>query len=35
VAGNVPVISFAITAEHSGGVVQSSNQPVVAGQVVS
>jgi hypothetical protein len=35
VAGNVPVVAFAITAEHSGGVVQSNNQPVVAGEVVS
>ncbi len=33
VAGGVPVSAFAITAEHSGGVVQSANQPVVAGQV--
>lgn len=31
VAGGVPVSSFAITAEHAGGVVQSANQPVVAG----
>ena len=32
-AGNMPVTAFAITAEHSGGVVQSSNKPVVAGEV--
>jgi hypothetical protein len=32
-AGSVPVRAFAITAEHAGGVVQSSNQPVVAGEV--
>jgi Anti-sigma-K factor rskA/Putative zinc-finger len=33
VASGAAVSAFAITAEHSGGVVQSSNQPVVAGQV--
>jgi anti-sigma factor RsiW len=33
VAGGAVVSAFAITAERSGGVVQSSNQPVVAGQV--
>ncbi|MBF6555810.1 MAG: anti-sigma factor [Acidimicrobiales bacterium] len=33
VAGSAAVSAFAITAEHAGGVVQSSNQPVVAGQV--
>lgn len=33
VAGNAAVSAFAITAEHAGGVVQSSNQPVVAGPV--
>jgi hypothetical protein len=33
VAGGAAVSAFAITAEHSGGVVQSSNQPVVAGPV--
>jgi hypothetical protein len=33
VAGSAAVSAFAITAEHSGGVVQSTNQPVVAGQV--
>jgi anti-sigma factor RsiW len=33
VAGGVPPTAFAITAEHSGGVVQSTNQPVVAGQI--
>jgi hypothetical protein len=32
-AGSMPVSAFAITAEHSGGVVQSTNQPVVAGEV--
>jgi Anti-sigma-K factor rskA len=35
VAGDMPVEAFAITAEHSGGVVQSSNQPVVAGEVTT
>jgi hypothetical protein len=35
VAGDTPVEAFAITAEHSGGVVQSSNQPVVAGVVTT
>jgi hypothetical protein len=35
VAGNEPVDAFAITAEHAGGVVQSTNQPVVAGQVTA
>ncbi len=34
VAGHEPVRAFAITDEHSGGVVQSAQQPVVAGQVV-
>jgi Anti-sigma-K factor rskA/Putative zinc-finger len=33
VAGGAAVSDFAITAERSGGVVQSSNQPVVAGRV--
>jgi Anti-sigma-K factor rskA len=33
VAGSTPVTAFAITDEHSGGVVQSNNQPVVSGQV--
>jgi anti-sigma factor RsiW len=32
-AGSVPVRAFAITDEHAGGVVQSANQPIVAGQV--
>jgi hypothetical protein len=32
-AGSVPVGAFAITDEHAGGVVQSANQPIVAGQV--
>jgi anti-sigma factor RsiW len=32
-AGSVPVRTFAITAEHAGGVVQSSNPPIVSGQV--
>jgi anti-sigma factor RsiW len=32
-AGSVPVRAFAITAEHAGGVVQSANQPIVAGEV--
>jgi hypothetical protein len=31
----MPVEAFAITAERSGGVVQSSNQPVVAGEVTT
>ncbi len=35
VAGNMPVDAFAITAEHAGGVVQSTNRPVVAGQVTA
>lgn len=35
VAGAIPVEAFAITAEHSGGVIQSSNQPVVAGEVAA
>ena len=35
VAGNKPVNAFAITAEHAGGVVQSTNQPVVAGEVTA
>jgi hypothetical protein len=34
-SGSVPVEAFAITAEHSGGVVQSTNQPVVAGEVTA
>jgi anti-sigma factor RsiW len=33
VAGSVPVSAFAITAEHSGGVIQTTHQPVVAGEV--
>ena len=33
VAGSVPVSAFAITAENSGGVVKSTNPPVVAGAV--
>jgi anti-sigma factor RsiW len=33
VAGNAPVRAFAITDEHGGGVVQTSQQPVVAGTV--
>ncbi len=33
VAGDGSVQAFAITAEQAGGVVQSTNQPVVAGQV--
>ena len=33
VAGSEPVRAFAITAEHSGGVIQSTHQPVVAGEV--
>jgi len=33
VAGDVAVNAFAITAEHGGGVVHSTNQPVVAGEV--
>ncbi|MGD0392179.1 MAG: anti-sigma factor [Acidimicrobiales bacterium] len=35
VAGNVPVDAFAITAEHAGGVVQSTRQPVVEGDVTA
>jgi len=35
VAGATPVGAFAITAEHAGGVVQSSHQPVVAGEVTA
>jgi anti-sigma factor RsiW len=35
VDGDVPVEAFAITAENAGGVVQSSNQPVVAGEVTT
>ena len=35
VAGNVPVSAFAITAEHAGGVVQPSQQPVVSGEVTA
>jgi hypothetical protein len=33
VAGGTSVDAFAITAEHAGGVVHSTNQPVVAGDV--
>jgi Anti-sigma-K factor rskA/Putative zinc-finger len=33
VAGSVPVSAFAITAEHSGGVIETTHQPVVAGEV--
>jgi hypothetical protein len=33
VAGRAPVLAFAITDEHSGGVVQTAQQPVVAGHV--
>jgi hypothetical protein len=33
VAGSVPVSAFAITAEHSGGVIQTTHPPVVAGEV--
>jgi hypothetical protein len=33
VAGNAGVSAFAITAEHAGGVIHSTHQPVVAGQV--
>lgn len=35
VAGDMPVEAFAITAEQSGGVVQSSHQPVVAGEITA
>ena len=35
VAGNEPVDAFAITAEHAGGVVQTTRQPVVAGDVTA
>ena len=35
VAGGRSVQAFAITAEHAGGVVQSTNPPVVAGQVTA
>ncbi len=35
VAGDGSVQAFAITAEHAGGVVQSANQPVVAGEVTA
>jgi anti-sigma factor RsiW len=35
VAGNKPVHAFAITAEHAGGVVQTTNQPVVEGAVTA
>ena len=35
VAGDGSVQAFAITAEQAGGVVQSTNQPVVAGQVTA
>ncbi len=35
VAGNEPVDAFAITAEHAGGVVQSTRQPVVEGDVTA
>ncbi len=33
VAAGQPIHAFAITAEHGGGVVQTTQQPVVAGQV--
>ena len=35
VAGNGPVVAFAITAEQAGGVVQTTHQPVVAGEVTA
>ncbi len=35
VAGDGSVAAFAITAEHAGGVVQSTNTPVVAGEVTA
>lgn len=35
VAGNGQVAAFAITAEHAGGVVRSTHQPVVAGEVTT
>ena len=35
VAGDGSVQAFAITAEHAGGVVQSTNQPVVSGPVTA
>ena len=35
VAGDGSVAAFAITAEHAGGVVQSTNTPVVAGEVTT
>jgi hypothetical protein len=35
VAGNEPVDAFAITAEHAGGVVQTTRQPVVEGDVTA
>ncbi len=35
VAGNLPVDAFAITAEHAGGVVQSTRRPVVEGDVTA
>jgi anti-sigma factor RsiW len=35
VAGDGSVQAFAITAEHAGGVVQSTNQPVVSGEVTA
>jgi hypothetical protein len=35
VAGDRSVQAFAITAEHAGGVVQSTNRPVVAGEVTA
>jgi hypothetical protein len=35
VDGNAAVSAFAITAEHAGGVVHSTNQPVVAGEVTA
>jgi anti-sigma factor RsiW len=35
VAGDGSVQAFAITAEHAGGVVQSQNRPVVAGEVTA
>jgi anti-sigma factor RsiW len=35
VDGNATVSAFAITTEHAGGVVHSTNQPVVAGEVAA
>jgi hypothetical protein len=35
VAGSMPVDAFAITAEHAGGVVQTTRQPVVVGEVTA